>query len=92
MKLKTRVFLLHVVVVGLLLTAAAVGANWAFSRMVLGQFDQSLAELAETEAAAALANPGQPPRIHEMTPGTSAPSFPRLDKFFHSAHGVGDGV
>jgi two-component system OmpR family sensor kinase len=81
LKLKTRVFLLHVVVVGLLLTAAAVGANWAFSRMVLGQFDQSLAELAETEAAAALANPGQPPRIHEMTPGTSAPSFPRLDKF-----------
>jgi hypothetical protein len=69
LNLKARVFLLHVVAVGLILAAAAVGANWAFSRMVLGQFDQSLLELAQTEAAAALANPSQVPRVHEMAPG-----------------------
>ena len=80
LNLKARVFLLHVIAVGLVLAAAAVGANWAFSRMVLGQFDHSLLELAQTEAAAALANPSQPPHIHEMAPGTATPSFPRLDK------------
>src|SRR5260370_18388673 len=48
--------------------------------MVLGQCDHSLLERAETEAAAALANPSQPPRVHEMAPGAAAPSFPRLDK------------
>ena len=63
LNLKARVFLLHVIAVGLILAAAAVGANWAFSRMVLGQFDHSLLELAQTEAAAALANPNQPPRV-----------------------------
>ena len=80
LNLKARVFLLHVIAVGLILAAAAVGANWAFSRMVLGQFDQSLLELAQTEAAAALASPSQPPRVHEMAPGAAPPSFPRLDK------------
>src|SRR5260370_41361746 len=48
--------------------------------MVLGQFDHSLLELAQTEAAAALANPSQPPRVHEVAPGATGPSFPRLDK------------
>ena len=81
MKLKTRAFVIHLVAVGLLLAAATIGANWAFSRIVLDQFDQSLADLAQTEAAANLSNPGQPPRIHEMTPGTAPPSLPRLDKF-----------
>ena len=85
LNLKARVFLLHVVAVGLILAAAAVGADWAFSRMVLGQFDQSLLELAQTEAAAALANPSQPPRVHEMAPGPAAPSFPRLDKLIQIA-------
>jgi two-component system OmpR family sensor kinase len=37
--------------------------------------------LAETEAAALLADPAAPLRIHEMAPGTAPPSFVRLDKF-----------
>jgi two-component system, OmpR family, sensor kinase len=81
LNLKARVFFLHLVAVGLILTLAALGADWVFSRMVLGQFDQSLLDLAQTEATAATANPTQPPRVHEMSPGTAPPSFPRLDKF-----------
>ncbi len=81
LNLKARVFLWHMSTVGLILLVASLGADWIFSRMVLGQFDQSLLDLAQTEATAALANPTQPPRVHEMSPGTAPPSFPRLDKF-----------
>ncbi|HYB42575.1 MAG TPA: HAMP domain-containing sensor histidine kinase [Candidatus Methylomirabilis sp.] len=81
LNLKARVFLWHVVAVGLILAIASFGADWAFRRMVLGEFDQSLLDLAETEATAAMANPAQPIRVHEMSPGTAPPSFPRLDKF-----------
>jgi two-component system OmpR family sensor kinase len=81
LNLKARVLLGHLVAVGLILSAAALGADWMFSRIVLGQVDQALTDLAETEAAAALAHPGQPIRVHEKSPGTAAPSLPRLDKF-----------
>jgi two-component system OmpR family sensor kinase len=81
MNLKARVFVRHLGAVGLILALAALGADWIFSRMVLGQFDESLLELAQTEATAALARPTLPPRIHEVSFGTAPPSFPRLDKF-----------
>ena len=81
LNLKARVILLHVAAAGLMLGVASVGANWVFSRMVLGQFDQALVELFKTEASAVLADPMQPLRVHEMPPGTGPPSFPRLDKF-----------
>jgi two-component system, OmpR family, sensor kinase len=81
LNLKARAVLLQVVAAGLILGAASLGANWVFSRMVLGQFDQALLELFKTEASAVLAEPGRPPRIHEMEPGSAPPSFPRLDKF-----------
>jgi two-component system, OmpR family, sensor kinase len=81
LNLKSRVFLWHMVAVGLILGVASLGADWVFSRMVLGQFDQALLDLAENEAAAALADPTHPPRVHEMSPGTAPPAFPRLDKF-----------
>jgi len=81
LNLKARVFLGHLVAVGLILGAAAFAADWVFSRIVLGQVDQALIDLAQTEATAALAHPGQPIRVHEKSPGTAAPSLPRLDKF-----------
>jgi two-component system OmpR family sensor kinase len=81
MNLRARVFVRHLGAVGLILGLAALGADWMFSRMVLGQFDESLLELAQTEATAALARPTLPPSIHEVSFGTAPPSFPRLDKF-----------
>ena len=79
--LKERVLLWHVATVGLILALAALGGDWVFSRMVLGQFDQSLMSLAQTEAALALADSKEPPRVHDVAPGSSASFFPRLDKF-----------
>jgi len=81
LNLKARAILLQVAAAGLILGVASLGANWVFSRMVLGQFDQSLLELFKTEASAVLAEPGQRPHVHEMAPGSGPPSFPRLDKF-----------
>jgi two-component system, OmpR family, sensor kinase len=81
LNLRARVFVRHLVAVGLILSLAALGGDWIFSRMVLGELDYSLLELAQTEATAALAMPTLPPRIHEVSLGTAPPSFPRLDKF-----------
>ena len=81
LNLKARAVLLQMAAVGLILAVASLGANWVFSRMVLGQFDHSLLELFQTEASALLAEPGGPPHVHEMAPGAGPPSFPRLDKF-----------
>ena len=67
--------------VGLILTIASLGANWAFSRMVLGQVDQELMELAITETNLTTSDLSHPFHIHERSPGTGPPSFPRLDKF-----------
>ena len=81
LNLKWRVFARHVVAVGLILAMASLGADWAFSRMVLGQVDQALLDLALAEANATTADLSHPLHIHEMSPGTAPPSFPRLDKF-----------
>jgi two-component system OmpR family sensor kinase len=81
LNLKGRVVLWHVLTITLVLGVAAGGADWVFSRMVLGQFDQTLLDLADAEATAALASPDEPIRVHEMPTGTAPPSFPRLDKF-----------
>ena len=78
---KSRLALWHMVVVAVLLGVAAAGAQWILSRTVLGTvIDDALLSLAETEAAALLADPAAPLRIHEMAPGTAPPSFVRLDK------------
>ena len=81
LNLKARVLLRHLLAVGLILSAAALAADWAFSRIVLGQVDQALTDLADSEVEAALSTPGQPIQVHEKSPGTAAPSLPRLDKF-----------
>jgi hypothetical protein len=81
LNLKARVFVRHLGAVGIILCLAAFGADWIFSRMVLGEFDESLLDLAQAEATAALDRPGLPPRIHEKSFGTAPPSFRRLDKF-----------
>src|SRR5262249_54997058 len=79
---KTRLALWHMAVVALILGGAAAGAHWALSRAVLGTIiDDALLSLAESEAAALLADPTAAPRVHEMPPGTASPSFVRLDKF-----------
>jgi two-component system OmpR family sensor kinase len=81
LNIKARVLLWHLTAVGLILLVAALGSDWVFSRLVLGQFDQTLLDLVHTEATAALASPDEPIRVHEMPTGTAPPSFPRLDKF-----------
>jgi two-component system OmpR family sensor kinase len=79
---KTRLWLGHVAVLALLLAAAALGADWALRRLVLGQvIDDAILSLASTEAAALQVDSTQPVRVHEMGPGGGPPSFVRLDKF-----------
>jgi two-component system OmpR family sensor kinase len=79
---KTRLWLGHVAVLAAMLGLAALGADWALRRVVLGQvIDDAILSLASTEAAALQADPAQPVRVHEVAPGTGPPSFVRLDKF-----------
>jgi two-component system OmpR family sensor kinase len=79
---KAKLSLWHMVAAALILAVAAFGADWAMSRVVQDRvIDEPLLALAETEAAAAQADPKQPIRVHEVTPGTAPPSFVRLDKF-----------
>jgi two-component system OmpR family sensor kinase len=76
----------HLAAVGLILSLAAFGEDWIFSRIVLGAFDESLLELAQTEASAARASQTVPTRVHEVYLGTAQQlSFPRLDKFIQIA-------
>ena len=82
---KARLSLWHMVLVALVLAAAALVANWTFARLVGGQVDAALLELANIEAGTIAANPGRPVRIHEAPPGTTPPSFVRLDKFLQIA-------
>jgi two-component system, OmpR family, sensor kinase len=79
---KARLTLVHLVAVALVLLGTALTANWALSRAVLRQMiDDAILSLAEAEAAAMVENPHPPTHVHEMAPGTAAPSFARLDKF-----------
>jgi two-component system, OmpR family, sensor kinase len=79
---KTRLSLWHMAVVAVVLAVAAVAADRALARVVLGQIiDAAVLALAETEAASLQADPRAPVQVHEMAPGTGRPSFLRLDKF-----------
>src|SRR5256712_226536 len=79
---KARLTLVHLVAVALILVGTALTANWALSRAVLSQIiDAGILALAEAEAAAMVEKPHPPTHVHEMAPGTAAPSFARLDKF-----------
>jgi two-component system OmpR family sensor kinase len=98
---KARLTLWHLAAVVLMLAGTALAANWALSRAVLNQIiDGAILALAEAEAGALVAAPQLPVRVHEMAPGTAAPSFIRLDKFvqivdLHGkvvAHGVTLGI
>src|SRR5262249_56070151 len=60
---------------------ASLGATSFRPLMVLGQFDQSLLELFQTEPPATLPDPPQSLHVHERPAGSGPPSFPRLDKF-----------
>ena len=75
---RTRLWVGHVVVLGLMLAIAALGADWALRRVILGRVDDEILALANTEAAALADNSTMPLRIVEMAPGP--PSFVRLDK------------
>jgi two-component system, OmpR family, sensor kinase len=79
---KARLTLGHLAAVVLILVGTAAMANWALSRAVLSQIiDRAILALAEAEAAAMVEKPHPPTHVHEMAPGTAAPSFARLDKF-----------
>ena len=93
LSLKARLTLGHLAAVALVLIATALAANWAFSRAVLSEtIDNAILTLAEAEVAALLATPTAAPRVHEVAPGTAAPSFARLDKFVQIVRPDGDVV
>ena len=78
---KTRLWLGHVAVLAVMLALAALGADWALRRAVLGNvIDDAILWLASTEAAALQAAPAKPVRVHDIAPGADQPSFVRLDK------------
>jgi len=79
---KARLTLWHLLAVVVVLTLTALAADWALSRAVLDQvIDGAVLALAEAEAAALTTTPQSAIRVHEVPPGTAAPSFARLDKF-----------
>jgi two-component system, OmpR family, sensor kinase len=78
---RTRLSLWYTLAVALILALAGFGGHWALARTVLGQVDAALAALAEAEAAALQADTDQPVHVHEVAPGSSPPSFVRLDRF-----------
>src|SRR5207245_11729464 len=79
---KARLTLGHLVAVALILVGTALTANWALSRAVLSQIiDAAILAPGGAEGAAMGEKPHPPPHVHEMAPGTAAPSFARLDKF-----------
>jgi two-component system OmpR family sensor kinase len=89
---KTRLWLGHVAVLAVMLITAALGADWALRRIVLGQvIDDAIFALASTEAAALQVDP-QSIRVHEAGPGAGPPSFVRLDKFVQILELDGDVV
>jgi two-component system OmpR family sensor kinase len=75
---RTRLWVGHVVVLGLMLAVAAFGADWALRRIMLGRVDDEILALANTEVAALADKSATPLRILEIAPGP--PSFVRLDK------------
>ena len=78
---KTRLWLGHVAVLAVMLALAALGADWALRRAVLGNvIDDAILWLASTEEAALQAAPAKPVRVHDIAPGADQPSFVRLDK------------
>ncbi len=78
---RARLAFWHMAVVAAILVAAAAGAQWALTRLVLGRIiDDAILALAETEGASLAADAPGSIRIHEA-PGMTAPSFVRLDKF-----------
>ena len=78
---KTRLWLGHVAALAVMLALAALGADWALRRAVLGNIiDDAILWLASTEAAALQADPAKPVRVHDIAPGADPPSFVRLDK------------
>jgi two-component system, OmpR family, sensor kinase len=90
---KTRLWLGHVTVLTVMLVIAAVGAEWALRRVVLGHIiDDAILSLAATEAAALHAEPTHPLSVHEISPGAGPPSFVRLDKFVQIIDQDGDVV
>jgi len=82
LRFKTRLWLGHVAVLAVMLTGAALAADWALRRVVIGQIiDDAILWLASKEAAALESDPTHPVRVHEIAPGAGPPSFTRLDKF-----------
>lgn len=78
---RRRLALAHVSVIVVVMTIAALGSYFVFSRNVHGELDAALLALAETELGMLLsANAGDAVIVHEAPPGPAAPSFVRLDR------------
>lgn len=86
--LRTRLMLVHLLVILLLLALAAVIGRWSLSKAVNSQLDAALLALAETEAATLAGTPG-PVRVHEAPPSTAAPSLVRLDRLVQIVNAQG---
>ena len=78
---RRRLALAHVSVIVVVMTIAAFGSYFVFSRNVHGELDAALLALAETELGMLLsAGDGDAVIVHEAPPGPAAPSFVRLDR------------
>ena len=76
---RTRLWLGQVAVLAVMLVLAALGADWALRRVILGRVDEEILSLATTEKDALEHNFSMMPlRVLEIAPGP--PSFVRLDK------------
>jgi two-component system, OmpR family, sensor kinase len=76
---RTRLWLGQVAVLAVMLALAALGADWALRRVILGRVDEEILSLATTEKDALEHKSSMMPlRVLEIAPGP--PSFVRLDK------------
>ena len=78
LSLRTRLWLGQVLVLAVMLALAALGADWALQRTVIGRVDDEILTLATAEEEALEDNPPPPIRVLELAP--DPPSFVRINK------------
>jgi two-component system OmpR family sensor kinase len=90
LSLRTRLALVHLLVIVAVVAVAAFGAHWSLSRAVHGQLDAALLALAETEIAMLPTDAKQSATVHDPSRETSAPpSLVRLDRLVQIVNSEG---
>jgi two-component system OmpR family sensor kinase len=86
---RNRLALVHLALIGGVLTLTGLGGYWGLSSAVHAQLDAALLALAETEVAMLAGSDSADVRIHEVPPGPAPPSFERLDRLVQIVDGEG---